>query len=75
MYLQFHRLLNVLRPRNHIPSATTLHRNIYDYAAEFQGKVKRSMGQDKLLPIATDCSTLTIKLAFIGTALHYIDKE
>jgi len=52
---QFHYLLSVLRPRIHIPSATTLWRNIYDYAAESQGKLKRSLPQDMLLHIATDC--------------------
>jgi len=72
---QFHRLLNVLRPRIHIPSATTLRRNIYDYAAEIQGKLMRSLPQDTLLHIATDCWTSPNKEAFMGTTLHYIDKE
>jgi len=72
---QFHRLLNVLRPRIHIPSATTLMRNIYDYAAEIQGNLKRSLLQDTLLYIATGCWTSPNKLAFMGTTPHYIDKE
>jgi len=72
---QFHHLLNVLRPRIHIPSATTLRRNIYDYAVEIQGKLKRSLLQDTLLHIATDCWTSPNKLAFMGTILHHIDKE
>jgi len=49
--------------------------NIYDYAAEIQGKPKRSLPQDTLLHIATDCWTSPNKLAFMGTTLHYIDKE
>ena len=52
---QFHRLLNVPRPRIHIPSATTLRRNIYDCSAEIQGNLKRSLPQATLLHIATDC--------------------
>jgi len=72
---QLHHLLNVLRPRIHIPSATTLRRNIYDYAAEIQEKLMRSLLQHTLFHIATDCWTSPNKLAFMGTTLHSIDKE
>jgi len=72
---QFHRLPYVLRHRIHIPSASTLRRNIYDYAAEIQSKLKRSLPQDTLFHIAKDCWTSSNKLAFMGTILHYIDKE
>jgi len=71
---QFHCLLNVLWARIHIPPATTLRRNIYDYAAEIHGKLKRSLPQETLRHIATDCWTSSNKLAFMGTTLHYIDK-
>jgi len=74
-HAQLHCLLNVFRPRIHIPSATRLQRNIYDYAAEFQGKLKRSLPQHRLLHSATDCWTSPNKLAFMGRTLHYIDKE
>jgi len=72
---QFHRLLNVLKPRIHIHRVTPLRRNIYDYAVEIQGKLKRSLPQDTLLHIAIECSTSPNKLVFMGTTFHYIDKE
>lgn len=39
----FHCLLNLLMPRIHISSATTLRQNIYIYVAEIQGKLIRSL--------------------------------
>lgn len=72
---QFQQLLTLLRPGLHVPSAITLRRGIHNYATEVQRNLTKSLPEDTFLHLATDCWTSPNNLAFMGTTIHYIDRE
>ena len=72
---QFHHLLNLLRPKTHIPTPTTIRRSIHEYRKEVHQKLRKALPKDTFLHLTIDCWTSSNKLAFMGTTLHYIDQN